>query len=314
MERRKPDAIRRATALRYMGAAGWSPDAATSALLDKAEKQILAIAVPHVVWRVLPLTVLPFENCGTDLARHLQGCDKALLMAATLGSEIDRFLRRLELTDIAAAAAADALASVLLEQVCDEWEAEQRPLFEEKGLYLTGRYAPGYGDCPLSLNDEICLAVSSMSKTRTGALIIFERKTKLNDMLTGGTDVNSDISSELIENIFVPNTPLHDGAVIIRNGRIFKAACVLPLSGNKNLSKEFGTRHRAALGISEQTDCVGLVVSEETGKVSVAVNGDMLRNLSISSLSRVLNKLVDKESENEKKNRAAKFFRGRERK
>ena len=106
MERRKPDAIRRATALRYMGAAGWSPDAATSALLDKAEKQILAIAVPHVVWRVLPLTVLPFENCGTDLARHLQGCDKALLMAATLGSEIDRFLRRLELTDIAAAAAA----------------------------------------------------------------------------------------------------------------------------------------------------------------------------------------------------------------
>ena len=164
------------------------------------------------------------------------------------------------------------------------------------------------------LIDEICLAVSSMSKTRTGALIIFERKTKLNDMLTGGTDVNSDISSELIENIFVPNTPLHDGAVIIRNGRIFKAACVLPLSGNKNLSKEFGTRHRAALGISEQTDCVGLVVSEETGKVSVAVNGDMLRNLSISSLSRVLNKLVDRESENEKKNKAAKFFRGRERK
>ena len=164
------------------------------------------------------------------------------------------------------------------------------------------------------LIDEICLAVSSMSKTRTGALIIFERKTKLNDMLTGGTDVNSDISSELIENIFVPNTPLHDGAVIIRNGRIFKAACVLPLSSNKNLSKEFGTRHRAALGISEQTDCVGLVVSEETGKISVAVNGDMLRSLSISSLSRVLNKLVDKESENEKKNRAAKFFRGRERK
>lgn len=162
MERRKPDAIRRATALRYMGAAGWSPDAATSALLDKAEKQILAIAVPHVVWRVLPLTVLPFENCGTDLARHLQGCDKALLMAATLGSEIDRFLRRLELTDIAAAAAADALASVLLEQVCDEWEAEQRPLFEEKGLYLTGRYAPGYGDCPLALNDELCLAIDTV--------------------------------------------------------------------------------------------------------------------------------------------------------
>ena len=94
MERRKPAAIRRATALRYMGASGWTPDDATTALLDKAEKQILAIAAPHVVWRVLPLAVLPFDNCGTDLARHLQGCDKALLMAATLGSEIDKFLRR----------------------------------------------------------------------------------------------------------------------------------------------------------------------------------------------------------------------------
>lgn len=162
MERRKPAAIRRATALRYMGASGWTPDDATTALLDKAEKQILAIAAPHVVWRVLPLAVLPFDNCGTDLARHLQGCDKALLMAATLGSEIDKFLRRLELTDIASATAADALASVLLEQVCDEWEAEQRPLFEAKSLYLTGRYAPGYGDCPLDLNDELCLAVDSV--------------------------------------------------------------------------------------------------------------------------------------------------------
>ena len=162
MERRKPAAIRRATALRYMGASGWTPDDATTALLDKAEKQILAIAAPHVVWRILPLAVLPFDNCGTDLARHLQGCDKALLMAATLGSEIDKFLRRLELTDIASATAADALASVLLEQVCDEWESEQRPLFEAKGLYLTGRYAPGYGDCPLDLNDELCLAVDSV--------------------------------------------------------------------------------------------------------------------------------------------------------
>ena len=147
--------------------------------------------------------------------------------------------------------------------------------------------------------DEVCLAVNAMSKTKTGALLIFERRTKLDDMLTGGTLVNSDISSELVENIFVPNTPLHDGAVIIRNGKIYKAACVLPLSGNKNLSKEFGTRHRAALGISEQSDCVALSVSEETGKISVMVNGDMIRNLSISSLSRLLNKLVV-ETEHEK--------------
>lgn len=158
--------------------------------------------------------------------------------------------------------------------------------------------------------DEVCLAVNAMSKTKTGALLIFERRTKLDDMLTGGTLVNSDISSELVENIFVPNTPLHDGAVIIRNGKIYKAACVLPLSGNKNLSKEFGTRHRAALGISEQSDCVALVVSEESGKISVMVNGDMIRNLSISSLSLLLNKLVV-ETEHEK-TKNLRFRKGRE--
>ena len=160
--------------------------------------------------------------------------------------------------------------------------------------------------------DEICLAANSMSKSKTGALIVFERKTKLDDMLTGGTIINSDISSELVENIFVPNTPLHDGAVIVRDGKIYKAACVLPLSGNKNLSKELGTRHRAALGISEQSDCVSLVISEETGRISVMTNGDMIRNLSISSLSRLLNKLVAEPTTDKNKN--LRFWKGRDNK
>lgn len=158
--------------------------------------------------------------------------------------------------------------------------------------------------------DEICLAVNSMSRTKTGALMVFERRTKLDDMLTGGTFINSDISSELIENIFVPNTPLHDGAVVMRNGKIYKAACVLPLSANKNLSKEFGTRHRAGLGISEQSDAIALVVSEETGKISVMVSGDMIRNLSVASLSRVLNKLVIEPEQEKTKN--LRFWKGRE--
>lgn len=158
--------------------------------------------------------------------------------------------------------------------------------------------------------DEICLAVNSMAKTKTGAILVFERKTKLDDMLTGGTLINSTISSELIENIFVPNTPLHDGAVVVRNGKIYKAACVLPLSGNKNLSKEFGTRHRAGLGISEQSDCVSLVVSEETGKISVMVNGDMIRNLSVASLSRLLNKLITEPDQEKMKN--LRFWKGRD--
>ncbi|MEF2887328.1 MAG: methionine synthase, partial [Gemmiger sp.] len=113
MERRKPAAIDRATALRYMGVAGWTPDAATAALLDKAEEQVLAAAAPRAVYRRLPRTALPLENCGTDLTRHLLGCGEVLLLAATLGSEIDKLLRRMEVSDIALATAADALASVL---------------------------------------------------------------------------------------------------------------------------------------------------------------------------------------------------------
>ncbi|MBQ4518334.1 MAG: diadenylate cyclase CdaA [Clostridia bacterium] len=157
--------------------------------------------------------------------------------------------------------------------------------------------------------DEICIAVSSCSRTKTGALIVFERQTRLSDLLTGGTSINADVSSEMLENIFVPNTPLHDGAVIIRNGKIFMAATVLPLSSNKNLSKEFGTRHRAALGISELSDCVALVVSEETGKISATVNGDMIRNLSVASLSRLLHKLLS--TETQEKHNPSKFFKGR---
>ena len=125
MERRKPAAIDRATALRYMGASGWTPDAATAALLDKAEQTVLTAA-------------------------------------ATLGAEVDKLLRRMELTDIALAAAADALASVLLEQVCDELENEIRAQIEAQGVFMTGRYAPGYGDCPLELNDALCLAADTV--------------------------------------------------------------------------------------------------------------------------------------------------------
>lgn len=138
MERRKPAAIDRATALRYMGASGWTPDAATAVLLDKAEQTVLTAAAPRAVYRRLPRTALPLENCGSDLTRHLQGCDEVLLLAATLGAEVDKLLRRMELTDIALAAAADALASVLLEQICDELENEIRAQIEAQGVFMTG--------------------------------------------------------------------------------------------------------------------------------------------------------------------------------
>lgn len=152
---------------------------------------------------------------------------------------------------------------------------------------------------------EVCRAAESMSKSNTGALIVFEKGSSLDDLLTGGTPINADVSSGLVENIFVVNTPLHDGAVVIRDGKLYKAACVLPLSSNKNLSNECGTRHRAALGISEQSDCVSLVVSEETGKISVAHRGNLIRNLSAGNLNALLMKALepdDEVPENMKKN------------
>ncbi len=139
---------------------------------------------------------------------------------------------------------------------------------------------------------EVCKAAENMAKSHTGALVVFERETILDDFLTGGTAIDATVTAELIENIFVPNTPLHDGAIVLRDHKIYKASCVLPLSGNKNLSNELGTRHRAALGITEQTDCICLVVSEETGKISVMEGGDMVRNLSINSLHQLLNKVL----------------------
>lgn len=144
---------------------------------------------------------------------------------------------------------------------------------------------------------EVLRASENMSKTNTGALIVFEKDALLDDLLTGGTLINADVSSELLENIFVHNTPLHDGAVIIKNSKIYKASCVLPLSSNKDLSKECGTRHRAALGISEQSDCVSLVVSEETGKISVMHRGNMMRNLSVMNLNDLLSKLLNPKDE-----------------
>ena len=122
--------------------------------------------------------------------------------------------------------------------------------------------------------------------------MVVERTTKLADITKTGVEINSDVSAQLLVNIFIPNTPLHDGAVIIGDDRIKAAACFLPLTQNNNLSKELGTRHRAAIGISENADCVVVVVSEETGKISIAINGDMTRNLNGDTLKRALEKTL----------------------
>ena len=138
---------------------------------------------------------------------------------------------------------------------------------------------------------EIVKALNDMSRKKIGALIVIERSTKLGDVVESGTVVDAEISSQLIENIFEPNTPLHDGAVIIRDERILAAACILPLSDDLSISRELGTRHRAAIGITETTDAVSLMVSEETGVISMARDGRLTRYLETNSLSILLTEL-----------------------
>ncbi|MFB5763530.1 diadenylate cyclase CdaA [Paenibacillus medicaginis] len=131
---------------------------------------------------------------------------------------------------------------------------------------------------------EIIKALNYLSRRKIGALIVFERETGLNEYTESGIRTQAVVSSELLINIFIPNTPLHDGAVIIQNNQIAAAACYLPLSENPFISKELGTRHRAAIGVSEMADAVSIVVSEETGQISLAINGQVVRDIKEESL------------------------------
>lgn len=146
--------------------------------------------------------------------------------------------------------------------------------------------------------NELIKAVFEMAKVKTGALIVIEKKTPLNEYERTGITLDSLITSQLLINIFEKNTPLHDGAVIIRGDRVVSATCYLPLSDNLFLSKELGTRHRAAVGISEVTDSLTIVVSEETGAVSVAMEGDIKRNLNQDDLRAQLVAAQDKAQDN----------------
>lgn len=136
--------------------------------------------------------------------------------------------------------------------------------------------------------EEIGKAVVQLSKTKTGAIIILEQETGLNEHIETGTPMDSKVTSELLINVFIPNTPLHDGAMIIRKNRIAAAGCFLPLTQNQNLSKELGTRHRAALGITEISDALAVIVSEETGVISFAKEGKLSRYLDSKALHEIV--------------------------
>lgn len=168
-----------------------------------------------------------------------------------------------------------------------------------KGLKNLGEKHPQITE---QMVEEVCEAACEMAKEKTGALIVFENGTGLNDIISSGTVVNADISSYLLRSIFFENSPLHDGAVVVRDSRIMAAGCFLPLSDNSSIEKMLGTRHRAAIGMSEVSDALVLVVSEETGSISIAQNGHIRRNFDYAGLKKELSSfLIPSDDDNHKK-------------
>jgi len=152
----------------------------------------------------------------------------------------------------------------------------------------------------------VCDAVESLAATKTGALIVFERETKIGDVAKSGTVIDAEINAMLIGNIFYNKAPLHDGALIVRENRLYAAGCFLPLSQNPDIIKELGTRHRAAIGVSEVCDAVVVVVSEETGLITIAVDGKFQRGISVKALQSQLIKYLITENIGLKKSKEEK--------
>lgn len=194
------------------------------------------------------------------------------------------------------------------------FQPELRSLLERMGRSKVGKLIDfssqsRVDDDVEKIADELVRACINMADQKVGALIVLERETRLGDIINSGTVIDAHISSALLENIFVPKTPLHDGAVIIRDDKIHTAGCLLPLTANNNLSRELGTRHRAAIGMSEVSDAVIVVVSEETGKISIAINGSLTRNFNEKTLKNAVKRalLSEKRNSEQAKN---KLFRG----
>lgn len=165
------------------------------------------------------------------------------------------------------------------------------------GSVLPGKKQVAVLDLHHSLIDAVCQAAVEMSRNHTGALIVLERHIKLDDVARSGVELDAKVSSYLLRNIFYDKAPLHDGAVIIRNCRIWSASCILPLTSRTDIDQDLGTRHRAAVGLSEICDAIVLVVSEETGFISVAHHGELVQDYSFQSLHAFLTKNLLHESE-----------------
>ena len=239
-----------------------------------ASDSVDVLIVAYIIYRVMKLLK------DTSAARLVKGIIVLLLvmlLASVAGLTTISFILRNSL-------GIGVFAVIVI------FQPELRRLLEQLGKGNLSRLLT-----PADNKDEIeeaigatVAACADMSRSRTGVLIVFERRERLGEIVATGTLLDADPSPELLKNIFFKNSPLHDGALIMRDGRICAAGCVLPLSGSQNLSRDLGTRHRAAVGMSESSDSVLVVVSEETGAISVAIGGMLKRHLSPEVLKKVL--------------------------
>lgn len=184
------------------------------------------------------------------------------------------------------------------------FQPELRRLLESIGrskfTQLNRNAGIGVGEGTVLAINNVCKAVSAMSDSKTGALIVFERNTPLTEIVKTGTYIDANISTEVIQNVFFPKSPLHDGAVVIKGDRLLAAGCILPLTANNEINSQLGTRHRAAIGMTEGTDALVVVVSEETGTISLAADGKLIRDFSMITLKEELNGYLLTADEEEK--------------
>ena len=232
-------------------------------------KVITSVLDLLIVWYVLYLLITVFK--GTKAIQLLKG-----IVVIVIGQQISKMLNLTatsKLFDIVIQWGVLALIVI--------FQPEIRRALEQlgRGSFLK-RYTNTYSRDEEKLIQSVSKAVQYMAKRRIGALIVFEKETGLQDYIETGIPMNSDISQELLTNVFIPNTPLHDGAMIIQGSKIAVAASYLPLSDSVKISKSLGTRHRAAVGISEVSDAFTVVVSEETGDISVTFDGKLRRDIS----------------------------------
>lgn len=197
------------------------------------------------------------------------------------------------------------------------FQPELRRMLEQLGTNKFTKFL-GIGlekDVEIKMKEDIykiVIAAKELSNTRMGGLIVIERDIQLNDIIETGVKIGADVSPQLIVNLFVPKTPLHDGAIIVSKNKIAAAACILPLSDDKKINKGLGTRHRAALGISTETDAIAVVISEETGKISIAKDGNLIVDLKEEALKNILIKNLiarDYRSEKARKIHTPKFIK-----